>query len=373
MYRKNDYLCRCIQYKNAMKNWKTVVIILLNVLFCAVMLWLFVKNSLLRPSAGSDHKEFLSGLLLLGTLYLNYFLLYPKLYQRYSHIVYWIVVLFIALLTALIDMAIANPYIVSRNAEVIEFVGPFNFYSKIISLIAGRNFALNFLPFLIKERQHYQQSLDKEVRIVYRDVRMLDVVDEHNDIQLVPIEDIFYCHQRGNFTEIFMVQNRKYTRLGSMRHLEQLFGEEDFIRLTATVLVPFRYIESCQGDMVVMKKMTWEEESTAIKLEAKTKKEIAKRILESIQSEIVETSDENIPEEPSRPKAKRKPATPPEEKINEVFSYIKKYPNCNSADIISETNFSLSTVERCLYELKKQGRVEYVGSKKTGGYKVVVE
>ena len=184
---------------------------------------------------------------------------------------------------------------------------------------------------------------------------------------------IFYCHQQGNFTEIFMVQNRKYTRLGSMRHLEQLFGEGDFIRLTATVLVPFRYIESCQGDVVVMKKMIWDEEPTAFKLEAKTKKEIAKRILESIQSEIVETSDENIPEEPSRPKAKRKPATPPEEKINEVFLYIKKHPNCNSADIMSETKFSLSTVERCLYELKKQGRVEYVGSKKTGGYKVVVE
>ena len=118
-----------------------------------------------------------------------------------------------------------------------------------------------------------------------------------------------------------------------------------------------------------MKKMIWEEEPTAFKLEAKIKKEIAKRILESIQSEIVDTSDENIPEEPVRPKAKRKPATPPEEKIKEVLSCIEKHPNCNSADIIAETGFSQSTVERCLYELKKQGRVEYVGSKKTGGYR----
>lgn len=359
-----------------MKNWKTVVIILLNVLFCAITLWLFVRNSFLRPSAGSNHKEILSCLLLLGTLYLNYFLLYPRLYQRYSHMVYWIVVSLSALLTAFIDMAIAYPYIVSTNAkvfeEIFEFVSPFEFYSSIFSLIAGRNLALNFLPFLLRERQHYQQSLEKEVKIVYRDVRMLDVVDEHNDIQLVPIEDIFYCHQQGNFTEIHTVQNSKYTRLGSMRHLEQLFGEEDFIRLTATVLVPFRYVESCQGDMVVMQKMPWEEESTVFKLEAKTKEEIAKRITESLQSEIVETSDENISEEPVRSKAKRKPATPPEEKINEVLSSIEKHPNCNSADIIAETGFSQSTVERCLYELKKQGRVEYVGSKKTGGYWVVL-
>ncbi len=269
-------------------------------------------------------------------------------------------------------MAIAYPFIKECNAKIIELTGAFYFIGSALIFLFGRNLAFNFFPFLLRERQHYQQALEKEVSIVYRDVRMLDVVDEHNDIQLVPIEDIFYCHQQGNFTEIHTAQNRKYTRLGSMRHLEQLFGEEEFIRLTATELVPFRYVESCQGDMVVMQKMPWENEATAFKLEAKTKEEIAQRIMESLQTEIAETSDENIPEESSRPKAKRKPATPPEEKINEVLSCIKKHPNCNSVGIITKTGFSQSTVERCLYELKKQGRVEYVGSKKTGGYRVVL-
>ncbi len=355
-----------------MKNLKTVVIILLNVLFCAIMLVFLTRNAYLRSYAGFL-KEFFLGILLIGTLYINYFLLYPKLYQKKSNSLYWLTLVLMAVATSSIDIAIAYPNIVSCSKVIIQIVGPFIFFSKTLLYIAGRNLALNFFPYLLRERQHYQQALEKEVRTVYRDVRMLDVADEHNDIQLVPIEDIFYCHQQGNFTEIHTVQNRKYTRLGSMRHLEQLFGEEDFIRLTATVLVPFRYVESCQGDMVVMQKMPWENEPTAFKLEVKTKEEIAQRIMESLQSEIAETSDENIPEEPARPKARRKLATPPEEKINEVLSCIEKHPNCNSADIIAETGFSQSTVERCLFELKKQGRVEYVGSKKTGGYKVVVE
>ena len=356
-----------------MKNLKKVVIILLNVLFCAIMLWFFSRNAFLRPYAGSEFKECLACFLLLGSLYINYFLLYPKLYHKYPYIIYWLVLVLMAIVTSTLDMAIAYPYIKECNAKIIEFTGAFYFIERALIFLFGRNLAFNFFPFLLRERQHYQQSLEKEVRTVYRDVRMLDVADGHNDIQLVPIEDIFYCHQQGNFTEIHTVQNRKYTRLGSMRHLEQLFGKEEFIRLTTTVLVPFRYVELCQGDMVVMQKMPWENEATAFKLEAKTKEGIAQRIMESLQSEIVETSDENIPEEPVRSKAKRKPATPPEEKINEVLSCIEKHPNCNSADIIAETGFSQSTVERCLYELKKQGRVEYVGSKKTGGYKVVVE
>lgn len=355
-----------------MKNLKTVVVILLNVLFCAITLWFFSRNAFLRPYAGSAFKECLACFLLLGSLYINYFLLYPRLCHKYPNIIYWLVLVLMAIVTSTLDMAIAYPYIKERNAEVIEFVGAFNFIEQSLIALFGRNLAFNLFPFLFRERQLYQQSLEKEVKIVYRDVRMLDVVDEHNDIQLVPIEDIFYCHQQGNFTEIHTVQNRKYTRLGSMRHLEQLFGKEEFIRLTTTVLVPFRYVESCQGDMVVMQKMPWENESTAFKLEAKTKEEIAIRITESLQREIVETIDDNVHEELAGQKAKRKPAIPPEEKIKMVLSHIEKHPDCNSADIIAETGFSQSTVERCLYELKKQGRVEYVGSKKTGGYRVVL-
>ena len=354
-----------------MKNLKTIIVILLNILFCTIMLVFLTRNAILRSFAGF-FKEFLLGLLLLGTLYINYFLLYPKIYQKHSHNVYWLTLVLIAIATGSIDISLAYPNIVSCNKEIIQIVGPFSFFSKTLLYIAGRNLALNFFPFLLRERKHYQQALDKEVRIVYQNIRKLDVTDKANNIHLVDIDKIFYCHQQGNFTEVHTVRNKKYTRYGSMRHLEQLFGEEDFIRLTTTVLVPFRYIESCQGDMVVMQKMPWENEPTAFKLETKTKEEIAQRILKSLQSKIIETSGENILEEPAGPKAKRKPAIPPEEKIKTVLSYIEKHPNCNSGEIVAETKIPLSTVERCISVLKKQNRVEYVGSKKTGGYRVVL-
>ena len=354
-----------------MKIKKNVVIILLNILFCAIILVFLTRNAYLRSFAGF-FKEFLLGLLLLGTLYINYFLLYPKIHQKHSHNVYWLTLVLIAIATGSIDIAIAYPNIVSCNKEIIQIVGPFSFFSKTLLYIAGRNLALNFFPYLLRERLHYQQALDKEVSIVYQNIRKLDVTDKNNNIHLIDIDKIFYCHQQGNFTEVHTVRNKKYTRYGSMRHLEQLFGEEDFIRLTTTVLVPFRYIESCQGDMVVMQKMPWENEPTAFKLETKTKEEIAQRILKSLQSKIIETSGENILEELAGPKAKRKPAIPPEEKIKTVLSYIEKHPNCNSGEIVAETKIPLSTVERCISVLKKQNRVEYVGSKKTGGYRVVL-
>lgn len=353
-----------------MKPQNKIVVILLNILFCAVLLWFFTRNAFLRPYAGSPLKEVFAGLLLLGSLYANYFLLYPMLYQKCSHIIYWLLFVFIALVTGFIDLAIAYPNISVSCVSVIQSVGFFSFFSKRLLFIFGRNFAFNVFPFLFRERQHFQQALEKEVKVVYRDVRKLDVTDKDSNIHLVNIEEIFYCRQQRNFTNIYMVQNRKYTRLGSMKHLEQLFGE-DFIRITKTELVPFRYIKESSGDRVTMKKMPWESEPTTFKLEPKNKNEFTKKIADGLQRNKVATNGKNISKRQVQRKVKRKQAIPSDEKLRMVFSYIEKHPNCNSVDIVAETKFSLSTVERCIFALKKQSLVKHIGSKMKGGYQVV--
>ena len=353
-----------------MKHLKTIVSILLNIVFCAVLLWFFTRNAFLRPYAGSPLKEIIAGLLLLGSLYANYFLFYPKLYQ-YSNSVYWLLLVFTALMTAFLDFAIAYPNISLCCAETIQHSGFFSFFSKRFLFVVGRNLAFNFFPFLFRERQHFKKSLEKEVKVVYQTVRMLDVTDKDNNIQLVNIDDIFYCHQQRNFTDIYTLQNIKYMRLGSMKHLEQLFGD-DFVRITPTVLVPFRYIKKCTGDTVIMQKRPWEEAPTTFTLDPKDQKEIADKVEEGIVRNGAVLGSKQPQRKPSRPKNKRKrPITPSDDKIKAVLSCIEKNPNCNSGDIIAETQYSLSTVGRCLYELKKQGLIKHTGSRKTGGYKVV--
>ena len=54
-----------------------------------------------------------------------------------------------------------------------------------------------------------------------------------------------------------------------------------------------------------------------------------------------------------------------------LLEYIRKHPNCSATDIKKNRRISQSTVNRILAQLKKEGLIEYVGSKKTGGYKVV--
>lgn len=354
-----------------MKCKKTVVTILLNVLFCGVMLWLFARNSYLRPFSGSYFKEIFTCSLLLGSLYANYFLLYPKIHHDRPFF-YWLVIVVMAVIMGFIDLAIVYNSIVSCNAQVIQYIGHFSFFSKILFFIIGRNLAMNFFPFLLRERKYFQQSLEKEVKVVYQTVRMFDVTDIKNKLYLVNIDDIFYCYQERNSTSVYLVQDVCYYRLGSMKHLEQLLGNKDFIRITTNVLVPFRYIKECRDNMVIMKKMSWENEPTVFHLEPKTQKEISKKVTEGIlryKEEIV--AGERIPKRPARRKVKRKPVTPSDEKVKKVLSFIESHPNCNTGGIIAGTEIPLSTVERCISSLKKQGLIKHSGSKRNGGYAMV--
>lgn len=352
-----------------MKHLNTVVIVFLNILFCAVTLWFFARNSYLRPFSGSLLKETISGVFLLGTLYINYFLLYPKLYRNYPKI-YWLTLVLVAMLTGIIDLVIAYPGIMSCNAQLVEYVGAFSFFSKILFITVWRNLALIVFPFLIRERQHFQQAWEKEVKVVYQDIRMLDVTDKKCNLHLVNIDDIFYCHQQRNFTDIILVQNKNYSRLGSMKHLEHLFGD-DFVRITPTELVPFRYIKTCKDNTVIMKKMPWEAQPTTFKLEPKNQEEISEKVVEGLLRYRAKASGKNIPVRPARPKIKRKPVTPPDEKLKAVLSYIENHSNCNTRKIVDETKIPLSTVERCIAVLKKQGLIEFIGSRKNGGYHLV--
>lgn len=353
------------------KLLKTIAVILLNVLLCATVIWFFTHNSVLRPYAGSFLKEALSALLLLGSLYANYFLLYPKIHKKYSYVAYWLSVVLLAVIVGFADIAIAYPYISKCNAAVIQIVGFFTFFSTHLSYTIGRNLALNFFPYLFRERQHLRHSLEKERVIVYERVRMLDVTDKNSDIQLISIDEIFYCQQQRNFTVVYTVQNKSYRRLGSMKHLEQLFGTKEFIRITNTIMVPFQYIKSCKENVVVMKKMPWQDAPTAFALEPKDSEETAESILEGLMRYKTLAGGKGSSVKVPRQAVKRKPIVPPDEKVRVVLSLIENHPNCNSVDIISETQFSLSTVERCLIELKKNGLVEHVGSRRRGGYIVV--
>ena len=350
-----------------MKHRRTIVIVLLNVLFCAIVLYFFANYSQLRPYAGSATKEVLAGLVLLATIYANYFLLYPLIHRK-NPIVYWVALVFVSIVAGLIEMVIAWPFMKYCCAAAMVQWGLSKFFLHHMIIVTARDLAFNCFPFMFRERQELRKALDAEVQVVYRDTQMVDVIDHESNLLMIPKNDIYYCVQDGNFTRIYTVDDRWFTRLGSMKHLVQLFGEEDFVRVSPTVLVPYQYIWSCNGSEVFLKKMPWTKKPLTFTLDPKNSGTIADQVAEGLQRCKAETGGEQAPKRKPRSKSKRKPVVPPQQKLDMVHSCIQANPGCNTTDIVAQTEISLSTVERCLSELRKRKLVKYVGSKRHGGY-----
>lgn len=365
-----------VLYCSVMKRLHNVVVIFLNVLFCAALLWFFTQNAYLRPYAGSTTKEIVAGLLLLVTLYANYLVLYPMLYNKFP-VLYWISIVFISLITAGIELAVSSSAIAHRNTSLINEIGLFSYFFKPFFFVFGRNIAFNLVPYVIRNMQYLRKDVETKVQIIYQHNRLLDVCDDNNNCQYIPIDNILYFRKEGNYMYVHTTEGMVYTRYCSIKHLSQLLDNKEFIRISKSVIVPYQYIESYDDKQVVMKKMPCSEEPLTFRINPKKSNWISKLLAEHLQEPQAETDVEmkvdieESKEETMQAQDKKPLSIPPQQKLDAVYAYLQSHPNSRSNEITSKIKYSQSTIERCLVELRKQGIIEYVGSKKTGGYRVV--
>lgn len=353
-----------------MKHFHSVVVILLNMFFCIALLWFFTQNAYLRPYAGSATKEILAGLLLLTSLYANYFVFYPMLYRKFP-VLYWGIIVIISLILAGMEMAISCSRTIHGNISLTADGEPLSLFFKSLLFVFGRNLAFILVPFVIRNMQHLREEADTKVQFIYRQNRLLDVCDKNHTCHNIPIDDILYIKKKGNYVYVNTIDGAVYTRYCSLKYLEQLFGDEEFIRISSSLIVPYQYIESYDEKQVVMKKMPYSKEPLTFNLDSPKSKQVVTIIADHLQMIQTESSENELSDETNPMLDKKIFSIPPQEKLDAVYAYIQSHPDSRSNEITSVIGYSQSTIERCLVELRKQGLVEYVGSKKTGGYRAV--
>lgn len=124
--------------------------------------------------------------MLLATIYANYFLLYPLIHKK-NPVVYWVVLVFVSIVTGLIEMVIAWPFMKYCCAAAVEQWGLPRFFLHHMMIVTARDLAFNFFPFMFRERQELRKALDAEVQVVYRDTQMVDVIDHESNL-LFPLK-----------------------------------------------------------------------------------------------------------------------------------------------------------------------------------------
>lgn len=150
-----------------MRNTKKIIEVILHVLFWVFVQYRFLYYSVLRPLCEHNlYKEFLSVAFLILIVYLNYFILIPRLFNKNKPFLFWLLALSSIVVSASGELVVIFPDIKARMFMAFETVSEFNKYIwNMFFTIILRNGSFVLFVFLLKLYQikDHAYRLEKQV------------------------------------------------------------------------------------------------------------------------------------------------------------------------------------------------------------------
>ena len=348
---------------------KTMLSWTLNIVFCASLIFFFGNFCILRP-ADCQHiyKEYLSGFSVLFIIYINKFVLFPDFYLKAK---YWKYILFTfttSLAAFVFEMVLVAPDIAySTSAQfplrsTIAYIIMDGFFV----LLRDMSFALAFFSF--QAFMHYKNLSQNKDYVMLKEFHRIwaGTFDKNNKKTLVSVDDISYCKQERNFTRIFLTNGASFFRYGSFKRFTELLNESYAVQVSRNVVVPYSNIVSYNSSGVVVK-------STPENIIISYSDNFAAYAYSLLSKHLQKKEDKILPNHTTKKRTtKRKTAKNNKpQQIDLLYTFIAEHPNCSASEIKKNRSLSQSTVNRILKQLKDQGLIEYVGAKKTGGYRAI--
>lgn len=365
--------------KNLIRN---IIKSALFVLFTVLTVYFFTYYSVLRPAAyGALYKEYISASLVIIICFQNYFVLFPILYRKRKFLLYAVLTVLSALFAAIAEEVLVFPQV----SEIIHQINDMTTkeYSIILAIslftrnlcFVGFFFLIRLLEDVAQENMEINDSLKRINNLV---IANNDNSNNKNKTITIPLNDIVYCQQEENYTYLFTTDGNKYNKNCSLSNFANQLGNQLVVRISRSIIVFYKHVYSYDNntvyvvysnkEKVVGFKITDAYKDNAVKLLKKhTKPQLHSESTEDEPNEAqyLEESVKIINEKETNPQTKKG------KNAQLVLEYINSHSNCKGSDIANHFHVSQSTVNRTLKQFRKQGLIEYVGSKKTGGYRVI--
>lgn len=393
----------------------TFVTVCANLLFCFVVIAFFGRNTMLRlPAVGALYKEYLSGCIVLLLFYFQKMVIYPKI--RFGIITRYLWIgLFAAMIAATLEMLLVFPQVMEILMSNLSKKESFRVLLSFSLFIFLRDIGFLVASYFVSEFKSQAQLCDTyEIRIrqTAKEIPVMPVqenkrrdmislpssfnekifrTDEKNSVesepsscdsnfansdclngmQYLPITEIWYCIQMKNTLFVHSLNDKLYFRSNSLKKIKHLVGEQLFFQVSRDTLVMRKYITHVSDRFVETTNPITKEKRTFDISDAYLTDEL---IFWKPEKNIVnheQLDDFHITKESKPTEYANRPNPLKEKRIKTIYSYISKHPYCKNPAISEKTKIPVGTVNRILADLKKEGRIEYVGSKKTGGYYLV--
>ena len=393
----------------------TFVTVCANLLFCFVVIDSFGRNTMLRlPAVGASYKEYLSGCIVLLLFYFQKMVIYPKI--RFGIITRYLWIgLFAAMIAATLEMLLVFPQVMEILMSNYSKKESFRVLLSFSLFIFLRNVAILVVSYFVSEFKNQKQLCNtyeirirensKEIPVVPVEEKIRKeliafpssskeqttfvteetseesgqspcdtnsaTADYLDELRYLPIAKIWYCIQMKNTLFVYSLDNRLYFRSHSLKKFKNLIGEHFFFQVSKDTLVMRKYISNVSDRFVETTNPITKEKRIFDISDAYLTDEL---IFWKPEKNIVnheQLDDSHITKESKPTEYANRPNPLKEKRIKTIYSYISKHPYCKNPAISEKTKIPVGTVNRILADLKDAGLIEYVGSKKTGGYQAV--
>lgn len=359
-----------------MRNAKTPTIIVGQILFFALFAWYYINNSFLRSRCDIKTECVLSIVLVIA-MATNYWLLYPVFYKRHSFWLYAVATFVESALVATLEYCmtinIGLSYIASCLPQSEQIHIKLSFFFNILS---RDSCLLGFVGLTAHNFGQKFRLLEKDRLLLKKENRV--IVRKNYEDHIIDADTICYLQQQQNETSVFTNNGQKYKKRGAMNFFENNLNNK-CVRISKSTIVFFSYIQSYTDNHVTIHMDTDGKDVTL-----PMGRYIAPSAVNAIRNymknnrigDIVQQTAETVMSSGSEPhitdsKEPTRQNSAKNRKYSVILEFIATHTGCNIHDIVTDTKIPKSTVTRILAELKSRGLVEYVGSKKTGGYRAV--
>lgn len=356
-------------------NKKFYAQVFIHLSFCILTVLFFRLNSFLRPASfGALYKEYIASGIVLTVFYLNYFVLYPKLYAERRYAGYLTTVLAVLITASLSEECLVfnqvyeivkdndmdlRHYFANQTVLIFFRDSCFFLFSLMICIIHS----------LIRDKNDLHQYLHTQKHLVVAKDILKNVPITLN------IEDITYCQQIQNYAYLYLHNGNRYSRNCTLSSLAEDIGPDYSVRISRNIVAMYAYVQSFDKNTVFIQT---HEGIVGFKITEYYKE----KAFSQLKSHVIRTkvannfahSEDSSPktyEEKQDAELQSQIDTTQFDKVQtslQVLSFIEANTDCKGSDIANQIQVSLSTVNRILTQLKADGLIEYVGSKKTGGY-----
>lgn len=345
-------------------KWKPIGVLIGQLIFSVLFFVYFTNNSFLRPSVDAKLENCIA-LMLVFAMFANFWILHLLLRRKGTIFLYLFFSAMEIVAAALVEYILTIEVNLSIYPNELLAAQGLHIKQRFFVNLLLRNCGLLSFVGLISDNIRLRVQIQDKERQLYGEKHQIEVQQIPDKTTVLLSEhEICYVIQNQNYNTFVTACGAKYVKRGTLNNLQDLLGEKDYVRISRSVIVRLKYIKSVKDNTIELL-VDDNVEEYLLPISNSYLSTALKSIDEFLKKEQDIKETENAKVQSDSIHASLSP------KAQNIRHYIAVHPNCKLSNIVNGTHIPKSTVTRYLKKMQEEDLIEYVGSKRTGGYRVV--